>query len=57
MTSDPVSPAEPAALAKAEFVFPGPLRDRLVAAILDGSKTTTTGLVRFRLVADLRSGD
>ena len=28
-----------------EFAFPGPLRDRLVAAILDGSKTTTTGLL------------
>jgi uncharacterized protein YhfF len=29
----------------AEFGFPGPLRDRLVAAILSGAKTTTTGLV------------
>jgi uncharacterized protein YhfF len=29
----------------AEFGFPGPLRDRLVAAILDGSKTTTTALL------------
>lgn len=28
-----------------EFAFPGPLRDRLVAAILSGSKTTTTGLL------------
>jgi uncharacterized protein YhfF len=28
-----------------EFAFPGPLRDQLVAAILNGSKTTTTGLV------------
>ena len=28
-----------------EFAFPGPLRDQLVAAILDGTKTTTTGLV------------
>ena len=27
------------------FAFPGPLRDRLVAAILAGEKTTTTGLV------------
>ena len=26
----------------AEFAFPGPLRDQLVAAILDGSKTSTT---------------
>lgn len=32
-------------LPKAEFAFPGPLRDKLVAAILDGSKTSTTGLV------------
>ena len=29
----------------AEFAFPGPLRDQLVAAIVAGSKTTTTGLV------------
>jgi uncharacterized protein YhfF len=29
----------------AEFAFPGPLRDQLVAAILAGRKTTTTGLV------------
>jgi uncharacterized protein YhfF len=29
----------------AEFGFPGPLRDQLVAAILSGVKTTTTGLV------------
>jgi uncharacterized protein YhfF len=28
----------------AEFAFPGPLRDQLVAAILAGEKTTTTGL-------------
>lgn len=28
-----------------EFAFPGPLRDQLVAAILDGTKTSTTGLV------------
>jgi uncharacterized protein YhfF len=27
-----------------EFAFPGPLRDRLVAVILNGSKTSTTGL-------------
>lgn len=32
-------------LPKAEFAFPGPLRDKLVAAILDGSKTSTAGLV------------
>jgi uncharacterized protein YhfF len=29
----------------AEFAFPGPLRDQLVAAIVAGSKTTTSGLV------------
>ena len=28
-----------------EFAFPGPLRDQLVAAVLDGRKTTTSGLV------------
>lgn len=28
-----------------EFAFPGPLRDQLVAAIVDGTKTTTTGLL------------
>ena len=33
-----------AALPPAEFGFPGPLRDRLVAAILSGEKTSTTGL-------------
>jgi uncharacterized protein YhfF len=27
-----------------EFVFPGPLRDRLISAILDGRKVTTTSL-------------
>ncbi|MFV2099579.1 ASCH domain-containing protein [Micromonospora sp. LOL_024] len=32
-------------LPKAEFAFPGPLRDRLVAAILSGAKTSTTGLM------------
>ena len=31
-------------LLPAEFGFPGPLRDRLVAAILSGEKTSTTGL-------------
>jgi uncharacterized protein YhfF len=29
----------------AEFGFPGPLRDALVAAILDGRKTATTGML------------
>ncbi|MCG6493025.1 ASCH domain-containing protein [Kitasatospora sp. A2-31] len=28
-----------------EFAFPGPLRDQLVAAVLSGAKTSTTGLV------------
>jgi uncharacterized protein YhfF len=28
-----------------QFAFPGPLRDQLVAAILAGEKTTTTGLI------------
>jgi uncharacterized protein YhfF len=28
-----------------EFAFPGPLRDQLVAAVIDGAKTTTTGLL------------
>lgn len=28
-----------------EFAFPGPLRDKLVSAVLDGTKTTTTGLL------------
>jgi uncharacterized protein YhfF len=32
-------------LPEMELGFPGPLRDQLVAAVLDGSKTTTTGLV------------
>ena len=48
MTSDShadSSNTDLASLRKAEFGFPGPLRDRLVAAILDGSKTSTTGLV------------
>jgi uncharacterized protein YhfF len=35
----------PADLPVAEFAFPGPLRDQLVATILAGDKTTTTGLV------------
>jgi uncharacterized protein YhfF len=45
MTSGSPLPADIASLPRAEFAFPGSLRDRLVAAILDGSKTTTTGLV------------
>ncbi len=31
-------------LPKAQFGFPGPLRDQLVDAILEGSKTATSGL-------------
>ncbi|MEU4882716.1 ASCH domain-containing protein [Streptomyces althioticus] len=46
MTPDPMPFANDVTeLPKAEFAFPGPLRDRLVAAVLDGSKTATTGLV------------
>jgi uncharacterized protein YhfF len=45
MSINSAGPVDPASLPKAEFAFPGPLRDRLVAAILDGSKTSTTGLV------------
>ena len=32
-------------LSVGEFAFPGPLRDQLVAAIVGGTKTTTTGLL------------
>lgn len=33
-----------------EFAFPGPLRDKLIAAILDGSKTSTTAtLIEFEI--------
>jgi hypothetical protein len=43
-------------LPRLEFAEPGPVRDLVVAAILAGTKTTTTGLAlalaqRFRLVA------
>lgn len=34
-----------AGLPRSEFAFPGPLRDKLVAAILSGTKTSTTGLL------------
>lgn len=37
-----------------EFSFPGPLRDTLVAAVLDGSKTSTTGLLRGYAVENLQ---
>ena len=37
-------------LENAEFGFPGPLRDRLVTAILNGSKVATTSLeLEYRL--------
>jgi uncharacterized protein YhfF len=40
-------------LPHAEFGFPGPLRDRLVAAILAGEKVTTTGLLEeYRRAGD-----
>ncbi|MET8348679.1 MULTISPECIES: ASCH domain-containing protein [unclassified Micromonospora] len=32
-------------LPRAEFAFPGPLRDKLVAAILSGAKTSTSALL------------
>jgi uncharacterized protein YhfF len=32
-------------LPRAQFAFPGPLRDQLVAAILSGAKTSTSALV------------
>jgi uncharacterized protein YhfF len=32
-------------LPRAEFAFPGPLRDQLVASILSGAKTSTSALV------------
>ncbi|CAM3175647.1 ASCH domain-containing protein [Stackebrandtia soli] len=40
-----MTPEEAAALPISEFAFPGPLRDRLVAAILGGTKTTTSALL------------
>ncbi|MEU0215968.1 ASCH domain-containing protein [Streptomyces sp. NPDC006265] len=45
MAPHPFTPADIASMPRAEFAFPGSLRDRLVAAILSGAKTTTTGLV------------
>ncbi|WAP50587.1 ASCH domain-containing protein [Arthrobacter sp. ATA002] len=38
-------PFLPGGLPRAEFAFPGPLRDSLVASILAGRKTATTSLV------------
>ncbi|MGW3361091.1 ASCH domain-containing protein [Streptomyces bungoensis] len=45
MTAYPAQNVDPAVLPKAKFAFPGPLRDRLVAAILDEAKTATTTLL------------
>jgi uncharacterized protein YhfF len=45
MPAERLTAADVASLPKAEFAFPGPLRDQLVAAILNGSKTATTGLL------------
>lgn len=50
-TPAPATPPGPrhsdahADLPRAEFGFPGPLRDRLVAAVLVGAKTATTSLL------------
>lgn len=41
-----MSDADLSALPRAEFAFPGPLRDKLVASILAGTKTATAGLLR-----------
>ena len=43
MTQDPIVPLTE--LPRGEFAFPSPLRDALVTAILDGTKTTTTSLL------------
>jgi uncharacterized protein YhfF len=44
-SEDPARTFEITELPKAEFAFPGPLRDELVAAILSGTKTSTTALL------------
>lgn len=43
MTQNPLVPISE--LPRGEFAFPGPLRDALVTAILNGTKTTTTSLL------------
>lgn len=43
MTQDALEPISE--LPRGEFAFPGPLRDALVTAILDGTKTTTSSLL------------
>lgn len=44
MSANNGEPVNLDALPRMELGFPGPLRDRLVAAVLSGAKTTTTGL-------------
>ncbi|MFB7999802.1 ASCH domain-containing protein [Streptomyces sp. NPDC056002] len=44
MTTDATAPNF-ASMPRAEFGSPGPLRDQLVASILNGCKTSTTGLL------------
>ena len=44
MLIDPGAP-DTASLPTFEFSFPGPLRETLIAAVLDGSKSSTTGLL------------
>jgi len=39
-------------LPRVEFAFPGSLRDKLVGAILDGTKTSTTSMVMEYEVED-----
>lgn len=55
MAQDSVEPIS--ALPRGEFAFLGPLRDALVTAILDGTKTTTTSLlVEYQRGHDPREG-
>lgn len=44
MSSPPFAHGPFAGVPRGEYAFPGPLRDRLVAAILDGTKTSTSSL-------------
>lgn len=46
MTSASSPAEENEQLPRVEFAFPGPLREQLVAAVLEGRKTATTGLLR-----------
>lgn len=55
MAQDSVEPIS--TLPCGEFAFPGPLRDALVTAIVDGTKTTTTSLlVEYQRGHDPREG-